>query len=394
MKIIILGADGYLGWPMSVDLALDKHNLMLVDNYIKRSLMKKLGRNPIKNLPKLEVRIKKLKRFNKNIRFSKTDCSNLKEFSTLFRKFKPDAVIHFAELPSAPFSMMGSSEGWFTLENNLKSTFNLAHCVRKYNPSCHIIKLGTMGEYGTPNIDIEEGWLKVLHNKRKQKFLYPRQASSLYHTSKIMDTDLLWFYVRTHGIKVTDLMQGPVYGINTNSITEEYNLHPLFTYDDIFGTVLNRFIVQAVAKMPLSIYGSGNQVRGYINIKDTINCIKLALKNEPKQGELNIYNQFTEQFSVNELAKNIISSLNEIDIFATTKKISNPRIEKEKHYYNAKNINMKKLGLKPTKLSKKIIIEMAQYVIKNKKNTARNDIVSPRKTTEKKNVKNGLNKST
>ena len=198
--------------------------------------------------------------------------------------------------------MAGVEEGWHILNNNLKSTYNLACLVKKYNKNCHIIKLGTMGEYGTPNIDIEEGWLNIKHNNREDKFLYPRQASSLYHTSKIMDTDMLWFYVRLYGIRVTDLMQGPVYGVYTqNDISREEGLETSLMYDDIFGTVLNRFIVQGVSGIPLTVYGSGKQIRGYINIIDTLKCIDLAIQNQSKG--LTIYNQFTEQFSVNDLAK-------------------------------------------------------------------------------------------
>ena len=368
MKIIILGSDGYLGWPTSIDLSLEGHELFLIDNYIKKSLMKDNKRKPLVQNKKIENIVKILKQNNQNVFFKNIDCSNQNQLSQVFKKFKPDAVIHFAELPSAPYSMLGSTEAWFTLENNLKTTFNLIWNIKTYNPNCHLIKLGTMGEYGTPNIDIEEGWLNVVHKKRKQKFLYPRQASSLYHTSKIMDTDLIWFYTRLYGLKATDLMQGPVYGIHTNDFSKSNNLEPTFTYDDMFGTVLNRFIVQAVANIPLTIYGSGQQIRGYINLKDTIKCIKIALKNPPKRGILNIFNQFTEQFSVNDLAKKVKEALKLIDINVKINKIKNPRIESEKHYYKAANSGLKKLGLNPQRLTNEVIIDIAKYVIKHKRN--------------------------
>tara|TARA_Y100001960_G_C14657267_1_gene818951 strand:+ start:149 stop:1294 length:1146 start_codon:yes stop_codon:yes gene_type:complete len=367
MKIMILGADGYLGWPMSANLSLTKHKLVMIDNYVKRSLFKKYGKTPLINYPKIDKRLKLLKKYNKNIKFYNLDCTDSQKFSDLFKKYKPDVVIHFAELPSAPYSMYGPKEGWVTLDNNLKSTFNLIEAVKKYNKKCHIIKLGTMGEYGTPNINIEEGWLTVKHKDRQQKFLYPRQGSSLYHTSKIMDTDLLWFYVRTSDLRVTDLMQGPVYGIRIGKEFEKEEFYPTFAYDDMFGTVLNRFIVQAIAKIPLTVYGSGNQIRGYLDIKDTLQCINLAIKNPPNPGDLKIYNQFTEQFSVNQLAKKVKSALKKINIETVIKKIKNPRIEKEKHYYNAMHNGMKKLGLKPTLLTDKSIIEIAEYVFKYKK---------------------------
>jgi len=377
MKIMILGSDGYLGWPMTIDLALKKYNLTLVDNFLKRKLMTRHSRSPLCKTKKIDVKVKKLNNYNKNIKFYNIDCTNYEKFSRIFKKTKPDAVIHFAELPSAPLSMLNNEEGWNTLQNNLHSTFNLISCVNKYNKNCHIIKLGTMGEYGTPNIDIEEGWLDITHKKRRGKFLYPRQASSLYHTSKIMDTDLLWFYVRVNNLRVTDLMQGPVYGLLSDKFTIENNFESIFTYDDIFGTVLNRFIVQGVMGLPLSIYGSGNQIRGYINIEDSLKCINLAIKNPPSPGNLNIYNQFTEQFSVKELAKRVIKALDLIGINATSKKINNPRHEKEKHYYKAMNSKMKKLGFKPTLLSNKIIIDIAKHVIKNKKNIKKS-IIHPK----------------
>tara|TARA_B110000858_G_scaffold103786_1_gene118917 strand:+ start:4932 stop:6074 length:1143 start_codon:yes stop_codon:yes gene_type:complete len=379
MKIMILGADGYLGWPTSVDLASQSHDLLLIDNFTKKKLLKQYKRKPLVENDVISKRIKLLKNKNNNISFKDIDCADYSKFSKVFKKFKPDAVIHYAELPSAPYSMFGHKEGWKTLQNNLQSTFNLISCIKDYKEDCHVIKLGTMGEYGTPNIDIEEGWIDVLHNKRKQKFLYPRQASSLYHTSKIMDTDLLWFYVRLYGLRVTDLMQGPVYGLKSNNTIDNENLYPDFSYDDLFGTVLNRFIVQAVAGIPLTVYGSGKQIRGYINLVDTVKCVNIALKNPAKKGSLEIYNQFTEQFSVNELADKVKKALKNIDIDVKIKKIKNPRIESEKHYYNAKNKKMKKLGLKPALLTDEIIIEIAMFIKKYIKNIDRK-IILPKST--------------
>jgi UDP-sulfoquinovose synthase len=366
MKIMILGADGYLGWPTSVDLSMRNHELLLVDNYTKRKLIKKYNKFPLVEQETIKNKINLLKTKNKNINFKNIDCADFKKFSQLFKSFKPDAVIHYAELPSAPYSMLGHQEGWKTLQNNLQSTFNLIWCIKTFKRDCHVIKLGTMGEYGTPNIDIEEGWLNVTHKNRKQKFIYPRQASSLYHTSKIMDTDLLWFYVRMYNLRVTDLMQGPVYGIKHKNNIQNEKLFPIFTYDDIFGTVLNRFIVQAIANIPLTVYGSGNQIRGYINLIDTIKCINIALKNPAKSGNLEIYNQFTEQFSVNELALKVKQALKKIDINVKIKKIKNPRIESEKHYYKAQNKKMKKLGLKPALLTDDVIIDIAMFIQKYK----------------------------
>lgn len=366
MKVLIFGADGYLGWSTTISLIDYVDELILVDNYSKRKYMRKLGRSPLVNLPKVSTRLKNIKSKVKNTTYE-LDCSVYDSVLNIIKKHKPDAIIHFAELPSAPFSMLNKYYSWETIRNNLESTFNIVHAVKELKLDTHIIKLGTMGEYGTPNIDIEEGWIKINHNKRSDKFLYPRQGSSLYHTSKIMDTDLIWFYTRLYNLSCTDLMQGPVYGIYPHANSNDNDV-PMFTYDDIFGTVLNRFIVQAVINKPLTVYGSGKQIRGYINIKDSVECIKIALQNKPKQGELNIFNQFTEQFSVLQLAEFVKSSMNKIDVDVIVKKIKNPRIEKENHYYNAKHSNLRKLGLKPTKLTHSIIIEIAEYCMKYKNN--------------------------
>ena len=367
MKILILGADGYLGWSLTTHLMHSSHELLLIDNYSKRKIMSKLNRITIENISRIESKLSYVQKYNQKVTFKEIDCKNIKKLQNIFKKFKPNAVVHFAEYPSAPLSMLNNEYGWETFENNLKTTFNLASCIKDISPDCHIIKLGTMGEYGTPNIDIEEGWLSVNHKKRKETFLYPRQGSSIYHTSKIMDTDMLWLYTRLYKLRTTDLMQGPVYGLNFNSIDNK-RLITSFAYDDIFGTVLNRFIVQAVSGVPLTVYGSGNQIRGYININDTLECISLALKNKPKRGELRIHNQFTEQFSVNELANIVCDSMRDFSIKVKIKRIYNPRIENEQHYYNAKNSNLRKMGLVPTKLNKKIIQQITDYVISHKKN--------------------------
>jgi UDP-sulfoquinovose synthase len=223
-----------------------------------------------------------------------------------------------------------------------------------------------MGEYGTPNIDIEEGWLEVEHKGRQHKFLYPRQAGSLYHTTKIMDTDLLWFYVRTWGLRVTDLMQGPVYGIFTDENEDVERLLPFFNYDEIFGTVLNRFVVQAVAGYPLSVYGKGGQTRGYLNIKDTLNCVRLSVENPAKPGELRIFNQFTETFSVSDLADKVKAATAEFGLSVKIQHVENPRIEAESHYYNPEHTGLLDLGLEPHYLTKEVLMTMMEFVLKYK----------------------------
>ncbi len=264
-----------------------------------------------------------LENVTKNITLSHTPVLNLDLLSENILTFRSPNYKPIGAFISSPF---------LTLQNNLEVTANVIFAVREFCPQAHIVKIGTMGEYGTPDIDIEEGWIDIKHKGREHRFLYPRQAGSLYHTTKVMDTDLLWFYVRMWGIRVTDLMQGPVYGLITDENEQDKRLFPFFNYDELFGTVLNRFVVQAVADYPLTVYGKGEQTRGYLNIKDTLNCVRLSLENPAKQGELRIFNQFTETFSVNELAERVQRVGKGLGLQVEIKPVENPRKEAEDHY--------------------------------------------------------------
>jgi len=365
MKIIVLGADGYLGWPTVMYLKSKGHDIVAVDNYLKRKIVDEVGGAPLVSMPRLLDRSRIFEEMSGSaISVRELDVTDFEALDALFKEEMPDAVIHYAEQPSGPYSMIGHKEASLTLDNNVRGTLNLAHAVMNNCPDCHIVKLGTMGEYGTPNIDIEEGWIDIEHNGRKDRMLFPRAAGSLYHTTKILDTDLLWFYVRMKKLRVTDLMQGPVYGtIVDTDINPALGTH--FHYDDIFGTALNRFVVQAVIGMPLTVYGSGGQTRGYLDIRDTVQCVSLAVDSPPDRGELRFMNQFTEQFSALELADRVRSAGLEMDLKVTVDHIENPRIESEDHYYNAKNQNLLDLGLEPHLLDAETIMEMLEYVKEN-----------------------------
>lgn len=363
MRILILGGDGYLGWPTAMSLAAKGHEVFVIDNYLKRNIARDTASEPLMPNLYLHDRANLFQSLTgKKIKVIIGDCSDVMIMNDTFLKIIPDAVIHYAEQPSAPYSMRGFNEAKLTLRNNLDVTFNLIWAILRFAPNCHLIKLGTMGEYGTPNIDIEEGWLDLIHNGRSDRFLYPRQGGSLYHTTKVLDTDLLWFYVRTYEIRVTDLMQGPVYGLRTEESFDNDLLLPNFHYDDIFGTVVNRFLVQAIAGIPLTIYGQGGQTRGYLNLIDTLKCIELALNNPASKGQLRIFNQFTEQFSVNQLAHKIQNVGNKIGLNVKIANIPNPRKEKENHYYNAKHSALFQLGLLPTLMSDDVIIDMLHKI--------------------------------
>ncbi len=369
MKIIILGGDGYLGWPTSMDLAAKGHEVLTIDNYSRRTIAMQSSSEGLIQNPNLEDRARIFESLTgKKIQVAIGDLKNFSFLEGHIKSFQPDAVVHYAEQPSAPYSLKGYEEAHYTLKNNLEVTHNLIWAILKNKPECHIVKLGTMGEYGTPNIDIEEGWLDIEHKGRKDKFLFPRAAGSLYHTTKVLDTDLLWFYVRTFDLRVTDLMQGPVYGLSTKESDLDDRLLPNFHYDDIFGTVVNRFLVQAVAGVPLTVYGKGGQIRGYLNLKDTLQCIDLALHNPADKRELKIYNQLTETFTVNELAENIQKAGKTLGIDVAIKSIENPRREAEEHYYNPKHTGLIDLGLEPNYMTTEVLANMMKFVMNYKDN--------------------------
>lgn len=375
MRIIILGADGYLGWPTCMHLSARGHEVTAIDNYFRRNASTELDCEPLIPTPNLIQRAHRWKSLTgKNINVHIGDVANYEFLLSLFKEYNPDTVIHYAEQPSAPYSMLSREKAAITLQNNLITTLNIVYAVKEVNTACHIIKLGTMGEYGTPNIDIEEGWIDIDHKGRKDKFLFPRQASSLYHTTKIQDTDLLWFYVRTWDLRVTDLMQGPVYGLSTDEADTDPSLMPNFHYDEIFGTVLNRFIVQAVVDYPLTVYGRGGQTRGYLNLKDTMQCVSLSVSKPAVNGELRIYNQVTETFSVNKLAEKVRKVGKELGYNVAINNLENPRKEKEEHYYNPKYTGLIDLGLQPNYLTDEVLKGMFSKVEEHRDNIQKHKI--------------------
>ncbi len=363
MRVLILGGDGYLGWPTAMHLTSKGHEVAVVDNYLRRRLGREVDVEPLFAVPNLHERARLWQALSgHSVQVFIGDLTDWEVVAEVFRQFPPDAIIHYAEQPSAPYSMLNRRAATLTLQNNLLVTANAIFAVREFVPEAHIIKLGTMGEYGTPNIDIEEGWIDIEHKGRKGLFLYPRQAGSLYHTTKIMDTDILWFYVRMWNLRVTDLMQGPVYGILTEETGIDEGLYPFFNYDEIFGTLLNRFLVQAVAGYPLTVYGKGGQTRGYLDIRDTMQCVRLSLENPPERGELRILNQFVELFSVNSLAAMVERVGNELGLQVRIRAVENPRKEAEEHYYNPVHRGLIELGLQPHHLTDEVLAEMLKVV--------------------------------
>jgi len=367
MRVLILGGDGYLGWPTAMHFANQGYDVYAIDNLSKRKIELEHGVEPLNIIKPFNERIKSwnLNQTNK-IKHYISDLLNYKVLCEILEEFMPEVIIHYAEQPSAPYSMASREKAVFTQQNNVIGNLNLLFAMKKLCPEAHLIKLGTMGEYGTPNLDIEEGWLEIEHNGRKDRVLYPKKPGSFYHLSKVHDSANIEFACRIWGLKCTDLNQGFVYGISTKEIDLDYeNLATSFHYDSIFGTVINRFISQLACNKKMSVYGNGSQKRAYLNLIDTINCVEIASKNPPKIGEFRVFNQFTEFSSINEMANKIKSFANNKNIKADIDHISNPRIEEENHYYNPKNTSLISLGLQPVIFDDKQISKIYEIVKKN-----------------------------
>jgi UDP-sulfoquinovose synthase len=367
MRVLVLGGDGYLGWPTAMYLSRRGHEVAVVDNYFRRRASTELNCEPLWAVPNLHRRVELWRALaGYQVEVFIGDVCDYQFLSRAFQEFGPQGVVHYAEQPSAPYSMRGREAAVFTLTNNLVSTCNLIHAVAQFNPDCHIVKLGTMGVYGTPNIDIEEGYLEVEHRGRKHKFLYPKAPGSLYHLTKAQDGDMLYFYCRMWDIRVTDLNQGPAYGVQTEESAQDERLASIFSYDDIFGTVLNRFIVQAVVGYPLTVYGAGGQTRGYLNIKDTLACVELSLLNPAAPGQYRVFNQFVETFTVTELAVKVKEAGKRLGLNVKINRIPNPRREEEKHYYNPVHTGLAELGLEPHYLTEDVLVDMLALVNRRK----------------------------
>jgi UDP-sulfoquinovose synthase len=356
MRVLVLGGDGYLGWPTAVHLSDCGHTVAVADNFARRGYDHELGVDSLVPIEPLQVRVRawselsgqRIETFSGDI----TDAAFTRE---LLQGFRPEAVVHYAEQRSAPYSMIDQAHAVYTQRNNVVGTLNLLYAIAETDRNIHLVKLGTMGEYGTPNIDIEEGWLTVEHNGRTDRMLYPKRPGSFYHLSKVHDSHNIEFACRVWGLRATDLNQGIVYGQQIPATDADPRLATRLDYDAIFGTVLNRFVVQAVLGHPLTVYGSGGQTRGLIDIRDTVECIRLACENPAAAGEFRVFNQMTEAMSVEEIAKTIAECYPGP---AEIEYLDNPRVELDTHYYNVAHTGLVDLGLAPHRLCDTLITSL------------------------------------
>jgi UDP-sulfoquinovose synthase len=359
LRILVLGADGYLGWPTALYLSHRGFEVGVMDNFIRRQFDYELGVDSLVPIANFHERIRAWQEVSgRTLTPFIGDLTQYPFVQRMLREFQPDAIVHFAEQRSAPYSMIDRDHAVFTQVNNVVGTLNLLYAMAEIKPDCHLVKLGTMGEYGTPNIDIEEGFIEITHNGRTDVLPYPKQPGSFYHLSKVHDSHNIMFACKNWQLRSTDLNQGIVYGAETEETAQDPRLATRFDYDAVFGTVLNRFCVQAVVGHPLTVYGKGGQTRGMLDVRDTVRCIEIACTNPPAPGEYRVFNQFTEEFNVKQLAE-LVKSLHPS---AVIEYVDNPRTEALEHYYHAKNTKLIDLGLKPHYLSDTLIDQVFRIV--------------------------------
>ena len=365
MRIAVLGGDGYCGWATALYLSSRGHSIAVVDNFARRQWDHELGAQTLTPIRPLSERLAVWRELTgKGIESFVGDVTDYEFLSSMMAAFEPEAVVHFAEQRSAPYSMIDRKHALFTQINNVSGTLNLLYAIREFAPECHLVKLGTMGEYGTPNIDIEEGYITIEHNGRKDILPFPKQPGSFYHLSKVHDSHNIAFACKVWGLRATDLNQGVVYG----TVTDETELHEAlinrFDYDEVFGTVLNRFCAQAALGHMLTVYGKGGQTRGFLDIRDTVRCVEIACLNQAKSGEFRVFNQFTEQFTVLQLAEMVQTVGKEMGLKFEVEHLPDPRVEAEEHYYNAKHSALIKLGLQSHLLSESLLDSLINIAVR------------------------------
>jgi UDP-sulfoquinovose synthase len=375
MRVLILGGDGYLGWPTALRFSARGHEVSVVDNFARRRWVTGAGSDSLTPIAELEARI---------AAWDETSGDRIRSFvggvedgdflDSVIAETKPEAVIHYGQQPSAPYSMISRETAVETQQANVVGNLNLLFAMRDHVPDAHLVKLGTMGEYGQPNIDIEEGYIEIEHKGRKDLLPFPKLPGSLYHCSKVHDSTNIHFACRTWGLRATDLNQGVVYGIETAETGGDERLITRFDYDELFGTVLNRFCLQAVIGHPLTVYGAGHQTRGFLNIRDTLACVELAVANPAERGDFRVFNQFTEQFSVLELAEKVKAAAEHLGYTVEINHLENPRVEKEEHYYNAIHTKLLDLGLEPTLLGDELVESLLHTIERYKGNAIEGSI--------------------
>ncbi len=367
MQILVLGGDGYLGWPTALHLSNLGHDVAVNDNFARRGYDEEMGVESLVPIATLEERVAAWKEVSgKTIKPYVGDLCDADFVHQMVRDFRPETIVHFGEQRAAPYSMISQKHAVYTHTNNVVGNLNVMYAIADFDRDIHLVKLGTMGEYGQPNIDIEEGWIEIEHKGRRDRMIYPKRPGSFYHCTKVHDSTNIEFGCRIWGLRATDLNQGVVYGAETEQTKLDSRLATRFDYDAVFGTVLNRMIIQAVLGHPLTVYGNGSQTRGMINIVDTVECIRLASENPADRGEFRVFNQMTESMSINQIAETVAEAYGRWSGSngggVRIEHVENPRVEIYDHYYEVVHTALEGLGLKPTLLSTTLIDHLFDVV--------------------------------
>ena len=367
MKVLVIGGDGYCGWATALYLSNKGYEVGILDSLVRRYWDAQLGVDTLTPIAPIQQRLQRWHDLTgKSIDLFVGDITDYSFLSKTLHKFEPESIVHFGEQRSAPYSMIDREKAVLTQVNNVVGTLNILYAMKEDFPDCHLVKLGTMGEYGTPNIDIEEGYITIEHNGRKDTLPYPKQPGSFYHLSKVHDSHNIHFACKMWGLKATDLNQGVVYGVLTEETGMDELLINRLDYDGVFGTALNRFCIQAAIGHPLTVYGKGGQTRGFLDIRDTVRCMELAIANPAEAGKFRVFNQFTELFSIGDLAMMVKKAGIALGLNVEINHLENPRIELEEHYFNAKNTKLLDLGLQPHYLSDSLLDSLLNFATKYK----------------------------
>ncbi len=349
MRVFIAGVDGYLGWSLAQHLVAQGHEVAGADNGSRRRWVQEMGSQSATPIDLMENRLEAFEEhYGSQLTFWDADLCDHSVIEHIFREFSPEAVVHLGECPSAPYSMIDRDHAVGVQTNNIVSTFNLLFAIRDLAPSAHLLKLGTMGEYGTPNVDIPEGFFDIEYQGRQDRLPFPRQANSWYHWSKVHGSNNIMFASRIWGLRATDVMQGVVFGTRIGEKFEDPRLLTRLDFDQAFGTAINRFCCQAVIGHPLTPYGQGHQLRGFLPLRDSMQCLALALTNPPAEGEYRVFNQFEEVYDLTELAATVASVAADLGMSVEVQNVENPRMESEQHYFNPAREHLLELGYQPT----------------------------------------------
>ena len=349
LNVLILGIDGYIGWSLALHLLSRGHTVAGIDNFSRRTNVGSVSSDSAIPIPEIGKRIEACERIlGKKIRFYEGDILNYDLLRKVFSEFRPESIVHLAEQPSAPFSMISREHAVYTQHNNVEGSLNILYAMKEFSENCHLVKLGTMGEYGTPNVPIPEGFFEVEYRGRKDLMPFPRQPNSMYHLSKVHDSANLHFACRVWNFRATDVMQGVVYGTRVTEMTDD-TLLTRFDFDESFGTVINRYCAQAVIGFPLTPYGAGHQKRGFIDLVDSIQCLTIAIEKPADRAQYRVFNQLDEVYDITGLAEKVVEASSKFGLKVEVNHVPNPRLEKEDHYYEVEHNHLRELGFRPTR---------------------------------------------